>query len=111
MSIFEFPDDFSGSSYSIFHLDSENFSLVPFDSLRVIFMGEDDFLERVKALCKVDYAVYFNSNNRLESDVLLNSLRMRPDAIIMSEGFYSNAMGDAKLAIQTGHQVFVLTDL
>lgn len=74
-------------------------------------MGNDGFLEKMKALCKVDYAVYFNSNDRLESSVIANSLRMYPDAIIMSEGFYSNAVGDAQLAVQTGHQVFVLTDL
>lgn len=108
MSAFKFSDDFSES---IFHLDSEDFSLVPFDSLHVVFMGDDEFLEGMKALCTAEYAIYLNSSNRSNSAVLLNSLRMSPDAIIMNERFYSYAIGDAQKAVETGHQVFVLTDL
>lgn len=109
MSAFKLADDYD---QGIHFMDAEELSLVPLYDLRVISLGDEDFLSSLDVESNGGLHVALNPANAVSRGYLLtNTLRMRPDTIIMSEEFYSYIPGDAEMASRTGHEVIVVTEL
>lgn len=109
MSTFKLSEDYSEG---IRFMDAEELLAVPFYDLRVISLGNEDFLKTLEVESNGGLHVSLNPGDAVSRGFLLNnSLRMRPDTIIMSEEFYSYIPGDAEMASRSGHEVIVVTEV
>lgn len=109
MNTFKLADDYSEG---IRFMNAEELLTVPFYDLRVISLGNEDFLKALDVESNGGFHVALNPGDAVSRGYLLkNTLRMRPDTIIMSGEFYSYVPGDAEMASRSGHEVIVVTEV